>query len=160
MSRKLALAVVLSLIVACTTVWADDVQTGTWKANVSKSHYKTATPPQSQVVNIAPQGKDGVKVTVTAINPKGEKLNVEYSAQYDGKEYPRTETGAGAVQGQTVSLKRIDPRTAERVAYLKGKKLTVEKWEISADGKTRTVTQSGVGADGKPVDNVIIYEKQ
>ena len=27
------------------------------------------------------------------------------------------------------------------------------------DGKTRTVTQSGVGPDGKPVDNVLVYEK-
>ena len=160
MSRKLALAVVLSHLIACATVWAADAQTGNWKINVAKSHYKTATPPMSQMVAIAPQGKDGVKVTVVAINAKGEKLTVEYAAQYDGKEYPRTETGAGAVAGQTVSLKRIDARTTERVTYLKGKKLGTEKWEISSDGKTRTVTQSGVGPDGKPVDNLLIYEPQ
>ena len=160
MSRKLALAVVLSLVIGCATVWAADLQTGVWKVNVAKSHYKTATPPQSQTVTIVSQGKDGIKVTVNAVNPKGEKLVVEYAAQYDGKEYPRTETGAGAVQGQTVSMKRINAQTVERVAYLKGKKLTTEKWEISSDGKTRTVTQTGVGPDGKPVDNLLIYEKQ
>jgi hypothetical protein len=48
----------------------------------------------------------------------------------------------------------------ERVTFLKGKKLVIEKWAISSDGKTRTVTQSGVGTDGKPVDNVLVYEKQ
>jgi hypothetical protein len=160
MSRKLALGVVLSLVIACATVFAADVQTGTWKVNVAKSHYKTAPAPQSQVVTIVPEGKDGVKVMVNAVNSKGEKSTIEYAAQYDGKEYPRTETGAGAVPGQTVTLKRIDDHTVERIAWLKGKKLVTEKWEISRDGKTRTVTQSGAGPDGKPVDNVIFYEKQ
>jgi hypothetical protein len=64
------------------------------------------------------------------------------------------------VNGQTVTLKRLDNRTAERISYLNGKKLVIEKWEISRDGKTRTVTQSGVGPDNKPVDNVLVYEKQ
>jgi hypothetical protein len=116
--------------------------------------------PQDPTVTIVPQGKDGIKVTINVVNPKGEQLTIEYAAQYDGKEYPRTETGAGAVPGQTVTVKRIDDHTAERVAYLKGKKLVTEKWLISNDGKTRTVTQSGVGPDGKPVDNVLFYEKQ
>jgi serine protease inhibitor ecotin len=160
MYRKLALAVVLAQLLVCATVWAADVQTGNWKLNIAKSQYKTATPPKTQTVTIVPQGKDGIKVTVNAVNPKGETLTVEYAGQYDGKEYPRTETGAGAVPGQMITLKRIDDHTVERVALLKGKKLVTERWQISNDGKTRTVTQSGVGPDGKPVDNVLFYEKQ
>jgi hypothetical protein len=160
MSRKLAVSVVLSLVIGCSTAWAADVQTGTWKLNIAKSQYKTGGPPQSSTVTITPEGKDGVKVMVNTVNGQGGKLNVEYAAQYDGKEYPRTETGAGALAGQTVALKRIDDHTAERTAYLKGKKLTTEKWEISRDGKTRTVTQTGVSADGKPVDQVQVFDKQ
>jgi hypothetical protein len=152
--------VVLAHLFTCAAVWAADVQTGNWKLNVAKSQYKTATPPKTQTVTIVPQGKDGIKVTINIVNPKGEQLAIEYAAQYDGKEYPRTETGPGAVPGQTVTVKRIDDHTVERVAYLKGKKLVTEKWQISNDGKTRTVTQSGVGPDGKPVDNVLFYEKQ
>ena len=159
MSRKLAIAVLLVFIV-CLAAWADDPQVGTWKVNLAKSNFKTAPPPKSQTVTIVPAGKDGIKLTVNAINTNGEKSIIEYAAQYDGKEYPRTETGAGAVAGQTVTLRRIDSHTAERVAYLKGKKLTTEKWEISNDGKTRTVTQSGVSAQGQPVDNALVYEKQ
>ena len=58
-----------------------------------------------------------------------------------------------------MTMKRINDHTVERISYLKDKKLITEKWEISRDGKTRTVTQSGVGPDGKAVDNVLIYEK-
>ena len=159
MSRKLAIAVLLVFIV-CLAAWADDPQAGTWKVNVAKSKFKTAPPPKSQTVTIEPEGKDGIKLTVNAINAKGEESTIKYAAQYDGKENPRTETGVGAVAGQTVTLRRIDSHTAERVTYLKGKKLTTEKWEISKDGKTRSVTQSGVSAQGQPVDNVLVYEKQ
>jgi hypothetical protein len=159
-SKKLVVAV-LSLFVACLAARADnDVQLGNWKLNVAKSKFKTAPPPQSQMARIVADGKDGVKLTVDVVNGKGEKSKIEYSAQYDGKQYPRTETGAGAVSGQTVSLKRLDDHTVERVAYLKGKKLTTEKWEISKDGKTRTITQSGVDPQGQPVDNVLVYERQ
>ena len=159
MTRKLAVAVLLVFIFSL-AAWADDPQAGNWKVNVAKSKFKTSPAPKSQTVTIVPAGKDGIKLTVNAINAKDEKSTIEYAAQYDGKEYPRTETGAGAVAGQTVTLRRIDSRTAERVAYLKGKKLTTEKWEISGDGKTRTVTQTGVNPQGQPVDNVLVYEKQ
>jgi len=159
MFKKLIFAV-LSLLLVSVAGWADDVQTGNWKLNATKSRFKTSTAPKSQVVKIVPDGKDGVKLMIDIVTANGEKSAITYAAQYDGKEYPRTETGAGAVQGQTVTLKRIDSRAAERITYLKGKKLVIEKWEISSDGKTRTVTQSGVGPDGKPVDNVLVYEKQ
>ena len=139
--------------------WAQDVQTGHWTLNVAKSKFKTSPAPKTQIVTIVPEGKDGVKVTADVVRANGAKAAFSYAAQYDGKEYPRTETGDGAVPGQTVTMKRIDKSTVERITYLNGKKLIIEKWAISPDGKTRTVTQSGVGPDGKPVDNVLLYEK-
>ena len=157
---KTFIAAALSAFVVAVPCWAADVQIGTWKLNVAKSRFQTSTAPKSQLVTILPDGKDGIRLTVDVVTANGDKSAIAYAAQYDGKENPRTETGAGAVPGQTVSLTRIDNRTAERIAYLKGKKLTTERWEISSDGRTRTVTQSGVGADGKPVNNVLVYEKQ
>jgi hypothetical protein len=158
MGKKIAF-VLLSVLVGSVAAWAQDVQTGRWTLSAAKSKFKTSTAPKSQVVTIVPDGKDGLKLTIDIVTAGGEKSAIAYAAQYDGKEYPRTESGAGAVSGQTVTLKRLDSRTVERVTYLKGKKLVTEKWEISRDGKTRTVTQSGAGPDGKPVDNTLVYEK-
>ena len=160
MSRKVAFGMLVSVVLVFTTAYAADVQTGVWKLNIAKSRYKTATSPQSQTVTIAPAGKDGVKLTVNAVNAKGETSTIEYAAQYDGKQYPRTESGANAVPGQMVALKRIDAQTVQRDVFLKGKNVGTERWVISADGKTRTVTQSGTGPDSKPIDNVIVYDKQ
>ncbi len=159
MHRRFLFALVAVVFVSVTG-WAQDVQTGRWTIALAKSQFKTSAAPKTQIVTIVPDGKDGVKVTADVVRTNGAKAAFAYAAQYDGKEYPRTETGDGAVPGQTVTLKRIDNRTVERISYLKGKKLVIEKWEISRDGKTRTVTQSGVGPDGKPVDNILVYEKQ
>ena len=159
MYKKFAFAL-LTVVVVSVAGWAEDVQTGRWNLIVTKSQFKTSPAPKTQVVTIVPEGKDGVKVTADVVRPNGAKAAFSYAGQYDGKENPRTETGDGAVPGQTVTLKRIDNHTVERISYLKGKKLVIEKWAISPDGKTRTVTQSGVGPDSKPVDNILVYEKQ
>src|SRR5439155_988934 len=97
---------------------AADIQTGTWKLNLAKSKFKTSTAPKSQVATIVSDGKDGVKLSVDVVNASGEKSTIAYTAQYDGKEYPRTETGAGAVAGQTLTLKRINASTIERITFM------------------------------------------
>lgn len=153
--------IVLSLCMMIASAWAaGDPQTGHWKIDLARSKYVTATLPQSSEVTITPSGMDGISLTVHQVNAKGEKLVIQYSAQYDGKPYPRTETGAGALTGVTVSLKRIDARTVERIVYMGGKSVGTERWVISADGKTRTVTQSGVDAQGKPINNLQVYVRQ
>jgi hypothetical protein len=157
-ARTITLALIM-LIISVGLRAADDPQTGAWKLNVAKSKFSPGPPPKSQAVTIEPYGKDGVKLALEVLNPQGEKLTVQYSASYDGKEYPRTEAGAGAVSGQTVTLKRIDAHTVERIAYLGGKKLTTERWVISQDGKTRTVTQTGTNPQGQQVNIVMVYEK-
>src|ERR1051326_661153 len=101
---------------------------GTWKVNLAKSKYTPGPPPaRPGAVTIEPNGDNGIRVTVEAINAKGEKSVNQYSASFDGKPYPFNQTGPGAVSGQTVSLKRIDDHTVERVLYLAGKKLTTER---------------------------------
>ena len=160
MNRTLRV-IVFSLCILGLAAWAaDDPQTGTWKLNVAKSKFSPGPPPKSQMATVVPYGKDGLKLTVEVLNANGEKLNIQYSANFDGKQYPRTETGAGAVSGQTVTLAHIDAQTVERIAYLAGKKLVTERWVISKDGKTRTVTQTGANAQGQPVNTVLVYEKQ
>lgn len=149
----------LSLISLCAQA-ADDPQIGHWKLDLARSKYFTAPRPKSAEVAITPYGTDGVTVSAHTLNAAGQEFRIQYSAQYDGKAYPRTETGAGAVAGQTVKLRRIGPRSAERVTFLGSKPVGTERWVISVDGKTRTVTQFGVDLHGKSIKNLLVYEKQ
>ena len=154
-------SLLLAMLVVSASLWGQqDPQVGTWKLNVAKSKYSPGPPPRSGTIAIEPYGTDGLKVAIELWNPQGEKLTIGYSPRFDGKEYPRIETGAGAVPGQTVTIRRMDTHTIERIAYLAGKKLTTERWVISPDGKTRTVTQTGTNPQGVQVNIVMVYEKQ
>ena len=159
--KSAAVGLGLAMFIAVAGLWGQqDPQMGTWKLNVAKSKYSPGPPPRSGTITIEPYGTNGLKVAIELLNAQGERLTIGYSPRFYGKEYPRIETGAGAVNGQTVTIKRIDAHTIERIAYLAGKKLTTERWVISPDGKTRTTTQTGPGPDGKQVNNVIVFEKQ
>jgi len=160
MCRNLTVGVVSLCMFAAAALAADDPFIGTWKANVAQSAFSPGPPPTSVTVTIAPHGTNGIHVTVEAMNATGEKTVTHYSANYDGKEYPFVQTGAGAVSGQTISLKRMDAQTVERTTYLAGKTLLTETWVVSQDGKTRTVTQTGTNAQGQAVNNIIVTEKQ
>jgi hypothetical protein len=153
---------ILCLFVFTAGGWAaDNPFAGTWKVNVAKSKYDPGPPPAKPgAVTIEPNGDNGIKVTVIAINGNGEKSVNQYSADFDGEQVPFNQTGPGAVSGQTVSLKRINDRTVERTTYLAGKKLVTEQWVISKDGKTRTNTQTGTNEKGVTVHNVIVSERQ
>ena len=59
-----------------------------------------------------------------------------------------------------LSYKRIDANTVESTTTLKGKPATNTRVVVSADGKTRTLTQTGKNAKGETVNNVAVYEKQ
>ena len=59
-----------------------------------------------------------------------------------------------------VTIKQIDPRILESSWTLKGKPTITTRSTVSADGKSRTTTQTGTDAAGQKVNNAIVYERQ
>ena len=62
--------------------------------------------------------------------------------------------------GQTVRLKSIDDNTTQRTTWFKGKQIGTVTEVVSKDGKALTRTQKGVNAQGQPIDNVQVLDKQ
>ena len=133
---------------------ARDPRTGTWTLNLAKSTYKPGPPPKSQTVRIEPSGQ-GEHVRSEAINTNGTRVVTEYTAAFDGTDYPLK----GSPVANTVSLKRIDQRTTERVDKKDGQVMLVYKRVVSPDGKTLTVTINGVNAQGQQVSNVVVFDR-
>jgi len=158
-------AVTLAIVVLVVLVAADvaqlsaqgkDPRIGTWKLNVAKSKYDPGPPPQSQTLKVDAVGKDET-VTSETVTADGKKVTVTYTANFDGKDYPLTGSAVGA---DKVSLKRIDARTTERIDKKDGKPVVTIRRVVSADGKTMTATSKGTNAEGKPTNNVAVFEKQ
>ena len=153
-SRALTIAVVVASITGA-SAQVTSPRTGTWKLNLEKSKYNPGPAPKSQTLTIEPSGQSE-KVTSELTGADGARLVVQYTAAYDGKDYPLT----GSNVADTVSLKPIDARTSERTDKKGGKVVQTFRRVVSSDGKTMTVTVTGTNAQGQPMNNVIVFEKQ
>jgi len=161
LKRALALAVVVVLGVVLgsgierLSAQATDPRIGTWQLNVAKSKFSPGPPPQSQTLKIEASGR-GEKVTSEAVNADGTPTTTQYTANFDGKDYPLT----GSQIADMVSLKRVDARTTERTDKKGDKVMTSITRVVSADGKSMTATVKGTNAQGQSTSNVAVFEKQ
>jgi hypothetical protein len=132
-----------------------DEHSGTWKMNPAKSNYSPGPAPKSITVKIASDA-DNMKLTSDGIDAAGKPTHVEYTAKFDGKDYPIT----GIPNADTVALERLDASTI-RSTTKKGDQVVMTVTSvISKDGKTRTATFKGKNAEGLDVNNVVVYDKQ
>ncbi len=134
---------------------ADDPLIGTWKLNVAKSKYSPGPPPRSTINKYEPSG-NGVKFTQDVEDAQGNSTHVEYTAKYDGKDYP----SSGNPSRDMVSwTPRTDPSTNDGTIKKGGKVIASFHRAVSKDGKTMTVTVQGT-KNGQPYREVHVFDKQ
>ena len=137
---------------------AKDPLIGTWKLNRAKSSFNPGPAPVSRTMKFEPSG-DGVRHhTETYINNGSgtdEGVHItQYTAAFDGKD--------NAIQGSaldTVSLKRLNPRSVERTGKVAGEAIEAQTWNVSPDGKVLTVTTRGSNDNGD-YSRVEVFDKQ
>ena len=147
-------AAVLSAVLAA-NAQSKDPFVGTWTLNVAKSTYSPGPVPKSITSTYEAAGK-GYKVAVTNISGTG-KVEYGYTSSLDGKDVPVTGNNPNA---DTLAVRRIDARTLEMVSKKGGKVTLTQRNVLSVDGKTRTVTTTGIDATGQKVHNVAVFEKK
>lgn len=128
---------------------------GTWKLNVAKSKYSPGPAPKGLTVKFEPSGS-GVRLTTEGVAADGSRTATEYTANYDGKDYPLK----GSPLANTVSLKKVDEWTTLRTDKKDGKAVVNYKRMIAKDGKSFTVEIQGTDAKGNPFNNVLFFERQ
>jgi hypothetical protein len=128
---------------------------GTWKLDLAKSKYNPGPPPKSLTAKFEAAGK-GVKLTTDGVGADGQPTHTEYTADYDGKDYPLI----GSPMADTVSLKRIDASTSERTDKKGGKVVQTLTRKMSSDGKSFTVAVKGTNPQGQPVNHMLVFMKQ
>lgn len=133
-----------------------DTFVGTWRLNVAKSKYSPGPPSKGGTVTYEAAGK-GYKVSVRNEPASGPVQEWSYTTNLDGKDSAVTGNNPNA---DTLAAKRINATTIENVGKMGGKVTTTSRIVVSADGKTRTNTQTGTDAKGQKVNNVLVYERQ
>ncbi len=158
MRKIFNLALAVLAIATPLTAMAVDNSLGTWKANVEASKYTPAPWPVKSLTVVREAASGGVKVTTSGERTDGSAINTSYLANYDGT--PGGVTGKGAPY-DTVSLKQVDANTFSYEAKNStGKYRASGRIVISSDGKTMTMTATGMDADGKEMTLTLVYDKQ
>jgi len=147
----LALAVTASVALPAQ---AQDQGIGTWRLNVSKTTMSPGPKPVSSTVTI--EASDGGIKQVTEQSLGLGASKAEFTARFDGKDYPIR----GNPNADVVALKRVDDRSYEVIGKKGGKVTITSRVTLSADGKTRTVVQTGVDAKGQKVMNTMVYDRK
>jgi len=129
---------------------------GTWKLNLAKSKFSPGPSPRSSTLTFQAEGQS-LTATVEGVNAQGNPTKAVHGPYlYDGKPYPVT----GAPGYDAASYKIVNDSTDEITRTKIGKVVQTVTEVLSADGKTLTFTTTGVNANGQPINNVAIYEKQ
>jgi hypothetical protein len=152
----LAFATTLLLVaLAVNVAAAADQHSGTWKMNPAKSKYSPGPTPKSITLKVDAE-ENNIKINADGTDADGSPTHVEYSAKFDGKDYPVT----GLPYADAVSVKRIDTNTIQATLKKGGLVVMTVTSTVSNYGKMRTSIFKGKDAQGRDVNNVVVYDKQ
>ena len=152
--HTLVLMTTIMVLALATMAIAADPHVGTWKLNVAKSKFHGPADNSSTATFTAKD--NGISLVVDGVDANGKASHSEFTAKYDGKDYPLT----GDPGTDTVSLKKIDANTWSEVLKKAGKEVGTGRNAVSKDGKTMTRTTKGKDAKGQAFNNTTVYDKQ
>jgi hypothetical protein len=136
-----------------------DPQIGTWELNLAKSTFSPGPPPRKQTLTYQAQGHgltavlllQGVDAAGKPINPDASNLVITF----DGKDHPTP-----SANYEVSAWKRVSANEYEVTRKRTGRVVLTSTHIVSKDGKTMTITTKGVDANGHPIDNIRVYDKQ
>jgi hypothetical protein len=128
---------------------------GTWKRNVARSSYSPGPSPTTEQTVRMELVNGLLQVTEDGFNAERQPTRVSYVVKFDGTEQP-----VDAAQALTRTYRWIDERRFEGVNKVRREETTMVEYALAADGRTYTLTTTGITAQGQLVHHVVVYERQ
>lgn len=157
--RRVAATLTIGLLAVLTSVASAqvDAHVGTWELNLAKSTFNPGPPPRKQTLWYKAEGR-GLTALLQGIDAAGKPISVDSSnlvINFDGRDHP-----TARLNYDTSAWTRINPNKYTVNRKKAGKVVQTSINVVSDDGKTMTITTTGIGDDGRPINNVRVYEKQ
>jgi hypothetical protein len=158
------LAVVLAVGLTGRAALAGDADAflGSWVLNAAKSSLPQGGPPINMTLTVSAAGGGKYK-SMTEMSVAGQAYKVEITFAIDGKDYTPVVTPAppGGTPPTTQSYERVNGRSYKSATKMNGQVQATSTSEVSADGKTMTVTTSGAaGGAAAGVLNTLVFDKK
>jgi hypothetical protein len=117
-----------------------DLFSGEWTEDLSKTRLR-----QGSMLKIDADGGGGVRFSG----------DYSYTARFDGKQYDLKNS-----RNDTVQLALVDPHTVDAI-YRRDDQVTQrDRWAVSPDGRTMTLTTTGVLENGQHLTEKLVFQKQ
>ena len=158
----LAIATLLGLAVAApqTAFSQSDPFLGTWQFNPAKSKYSPGPPPRAETSNTQAEGQN-LKFALTGTSANGNSISTTLTAVIDGMPHPQTGVPDNPNAAyDAAATTRVDAYTLIFSFTKAGKLVQVSTLVVSPDGKTTTLTRTGADANGRPVNDLSVWDKQ
>lgn len=141
----------MALLAGSASAQSGNPRFGQWKLK------SDAQPPASNIMTYEPYRETGMRITIDAVNARGERSQWGYTTMFDGKDEPlhgnqNTDTGA---------VRQISDRVNEIVYKKNGVVTQILTNVLSPDGRTIGVMYMRMDATGQHVTNITVatYEK-
>jgi hypothetical protein len=131
---------------------------GTWNLNLAKSNFAGMPAPKSETQTVEAQG-NGEKVTFDGVAADGSRIALTFTTNLDGKPVPIVGTGV-AGDADMATVRRVDSRTQTSTTTKAGKVVATIRLVVSQDGKIITLTRKATDANGQPITQVLVWDKQ
>lgn len=145
-------------VVSVVAAYGADSSIGTWQLDVAKSKVNPPPVPYKTLTLVEEEAQGGATLSLTGELPDGSPVRASMTFLYDGK--PVHFTGGG-LPYDTIAARRLDSKTViyerSKTGGLYNQKVSTV---ISKDGKTRTQKSSGMGADGKRHESLLIFHRE
>jgi len=150
---RTVLVVGLSLFAQSLFAQSKDAFLGKWVMDPDQSQFTPGPGPFDRSM-IFEMKNGGLHNLTSTKNANGGTTIIEYTAKFDGADYPIDGTGL-----DTVSIKRDDPNTIERTGKVRHMPSETCMMKVSPDGKTLTMTVKG-SYNGANYSSTQIYKRQ
>src|SRR5262245_29850386 len=152
---RLRFALAFVLVAAFVTVAAAaDPFDVTWQLNTAKSKYDPGPAPEKVTLTIQVVGATATVKTESTF--EGKPYATSYKVTLDGTPAPLQ----GSPVADMISVKKVDERTRETKTTKGGSPVSESRVVVSADGKTLTITGSGLNPKGEKNTFTAVYDKQ
>jgi hypothetical protein len=129
---------------------------GTWTLNLARSTYDPGPPPYRRSTFTIEPWEDGVKVTYDMVHVRGGITHLEWTGQFDGRDYPVQ----GVEEYITYAYNRIDDRTYDVVLKVDGAVAAISRVTLSPDGQRITTVTDGITALGYKVSTTTVFDRK
>jgi hypothetical protein len=153
MKNRIGVIVLAVSCIATAACFGANPQIGTWKLNEAKSKLEPGMGKNTTVVYA--EQNDKIKITVEGVDKDGKPRHGVWIGKFDGKAYP----SKGNLAWNAAAYKVVNDRINDITTMKDGKVMWTGRVEVSADGKSRTVTVKGTNENGKKFSSKVVYDK-